>query len=350
MENRGVSGDLLPKLKISRFREQVSRNTVKSVGSGCAGLGSKQMGEKLTRREFIQKAGIVGVTTVGLGLGGMDLLGGLLPEQVEAAGGPVLSIASGSNPEAMVKRAIDGLGGISKFVKRGNSVCIKPNIAWARTPAQAANTNPEVLAAVIKLCKQAGASKITVVDHTCDPSSVAFSMSGAKKVCSDLGVRINAGESHGNYRRINIPHGKILKSDECMNDILEADVFINIPIAKQHGSGIVTGSMKNLMGITWDRGQWHKTDLHQCIADYASAVRPKLVILDAVRVLLTNGPKGPGKTKDVGQVVASTDFVAIDAYAATLIGKSPSEVGHIVHAFALNLGQMNLAKVAMKRV
>jgi uncharacterized protein (DUF362 family) len=303
------------------------------------------MGENLSRREFFKKAGIIGVTTAGIGLGGGQLLN-LFEEEADAAGS-VICVASGSKPDSMTKKAIDGLGGIQRFVKRGNTVCIKANLGWARRPDQAATTNPVVLSTVIKLCKQAGASRVTVVEYTCDPSTPSLEMSEGKAVCSSLGARLVSGDNPSVYRRISIPRGKSLKSDQCMKDVLDSDVFINIPIAKVHGGAVITASMKNLMGISFNRGNWHQKDLHQCIADYSTVVRPHLVILDAVRVLLTNGPKGPGETKDVHQVIAGTDPVAIDAYAAKLLGKKPDEVRHIVFAEALGVGHIN---ASIKRV
>lgn len=302
---------------------------------------------KFTRREFLRRAGIVGAATYGLTLAGDKMLGIL--EEAEAAA-PTLAIASAGSIEARVKKAIDGLGGIGKFVKKGKTVVIKPNIAWARAPEHAANTNPQVLAAVIKLCKQAGAGRITVVDHTCDNWSTAFDLSGAKKVCADNKVRLVSGHNKSIYKSVKIPKGKILKADDCIREVLDADCFINIPVPKVHGATIMTASMKNLMGVNWDRQNWHRKGLDQCIADYSSAVKADLIILDAIRIMLTGGPKGPGKTKDVGHIVAGVDPVAIDAYAAQLLGKDPTKVGHIVAASKLGLGQIDLKKVAQKKV
>ena len=307
------------------------------------------MTEKFDRREFLRRIGIAGITTYGLNLVGGDLFG--LFNEAEAASRHTLAIASGRSPEEMVKRSIDALGGIGKFVKKGNSVVIKPNIAWARTPAQAANTNPKVLSAVIKLCQQAGARRITVVDHTCDNANLAFNLNGARKVCSDTRVRLLAPDNRNMYRRINIPKGKLLKSDECVKDVLDADVFINIPIAKVHSAASITASMKNLMGVNWDRGAWHSSkDLDQCIADFSTAVKPDLIILDAVRVLLTNGPKGPGETKDIGKIAASTDPVAIDSLAATFLGKDPKDIAHIKYAASMGIGEMSMSKLNVKKV
>lgn len=305
------------------------------------------MTDRFTRREFLRRAGIVGVATYGLTFAGDELLGIL--EDAEAAGS-TLSIASSGSIDAKVKKAIDGLGGIGKFVKTGKSVVIKPNIAWARAPEHAANTNPQTLAAVIRLCKQAGAGRITVMDHTCDNWQTAFDLSGAKKVCADNKIRLVSGHSKSLYKAVKIPRGKVLKADECLREVLDADCFINIPVPKVHGASGMTASMKNLMGTNWDRQQWHRRNLDQCIADYASAVKPDLIIVDAVRIMLTGGPKGPGKTKDVGQIIAATDPVAADAYAAKLLGKDPAKVGHIVAASKLGLGQIDLGKVAQKKV
>lgn len=307
------------------------------------------MTDRFNRREFLRRAGVAGIGACGFTLVGDEILGFL--DEAEAASKSTLSIASSGSPEALVKRAIDGLGGIGKFVKRGNSVVIKPNLAWARTPAQAANTNPGVITALIKLCKSAGASRITVLDHTCDNGTAAFEVNGIKPAVAGTGARLVSADKKFMYRRINIPKGKILKADDCVKEILDADAWINVPIAKVHGSTAITASMKNLMGTMWDRQAWHSSsDLDQCIADYSTAVKPTLIVLDAIRIMLTRGPKGPGKTKDVGQVIASTDPVAIDSYAATLLGKKPGDIAHIRYASALGVGQMDLAKVTMKRV
>lgn len=307
------------------------------------------MTNRLSRREFLRRAGVVSAATCGFTLVGEEILGFLAG--AEAASKSTLSIASSGSPEVLVQKAVDGLGGIGKFVKRGNSVLIKPNLAWARTPEQAANTNPKLITALIKMCQKAGASRITVLDHTCDNGTAAFEVNGAKESVAGTGARLISADKKYMYRRINIPKGKILKSDDCAKDILDADVFINVPIAKVHGSTTITASMKNLMGANWDRQAWHSSsDLDQCIADFSTEVKPNLIILDAIRIMLTRGPKGPGNTKDVGQVIASTDPVAIDAYAAQLLGKTPGDIAHIRYAASMGLGQMDLKKIALKRV
>lgn len=303
------------------------------------------MSDKLSRREFLKKSAL----TAGIAAVGMSGINLISPETALAAP-PVLGIGTKGTPAEKLEKAVGLVGGIGKYVKKGNSVVIKPNFAWERTPEQAANTNPDLVEALIKMCQRAGASRVTVVEHTCDRDSAAvFRISGAAAAVKKAGGRLISADKQTMYRKISIPRGKVLKSDECVRDILDADVFINVPIAKVHGAATVTASMKNLMGANWDRGNWHGKDLHQCIADYSTAVKPHLIVLDAIRILTTNGPKGPGEVKNTGEVIAGTDPVAIDAYAVKLLGKNIKDVRYIGYAQALGLGVSDLSKVKVVR-
>jgi len=164
------------------------------------------------------------------------------------------------------------------------------------------------------------------------------------------GAEAISAHDQRDYVKFSIPQGKVLTSDDVIREILEADVLINVPIAKVHGGAVITAAMKNWMGAVWNRQYWHQAGLQQCIADFSTALRADLIILDANRVLLTNGPKGPGQTKDVGEVVAAFDPVATDAYAATLLGLRPQDVPHVELAYQAGVGEMDLAKVQMKHV
>lgn len=305
--------------------------------------------DKISRREFLRKAGILGVGVLGVSIFGDKILGMLSPAEA-APSGSYMAIARKGNEKQLVINAINALGGMSKFVKKGQSVCIKPNLGWDRPPEGAANVNPIVLRTVIELCEKAGASKITVVEHTCDNADRCFSSSGALNAVRGTKAKLISADQESYYSEIPIPKGKSLKKALVLKDILRSDVYINMPVCKVHGGGVITASMKNLMGAVWDRGYWHRSDLHQCIADCASAVVADLIILDAFNILLTNGPKGPGEVKRANQIVAGTDPVAIDTYAAKLLGIDPNSVGHIKMASKLGLGQMNLTKVKTKLV
>ena len=198
---------------------------------------------------------------------------------------------------------------------------IKANIAWARTPEQACTNNPELFMALIKMCYQAGAKPVAVWDHTCDNYQFCFPI-GYERVTQKAGADIFSGHGRNVYKPVDVPKGKKLKKAEVIRDILETDVFINFPIPKQHFATELTLGLKNFIGIVWDMEQLRRIDLHQCIADLSTIRRPDLVVMDAIRILTTNGPKGPGKTEDIGEVITSTDIVAADAYAATFF-KNP---------------------------
>lgn len=306
------------------------------------------MGEKYSRREFLKRTGIAGAAVYGTGLG---LFGAIDEAEAAAAATSTMAIASKGTPGELVRKAVNALGGMKKFVKKGNTVLIKPNIAWAQTPETAATTNPQVIEELVKMCKEAGAGRITILDHTCDSAATAFQACGVNDVAKRTGARLVSADRQNMYRPISIPKGVILKEDTCAKEILDADVFINVPITKVHGGGKITASMKNLMGANWDRGVWHRSrDLEQCIADYSSAVKPDLIILDAYRALMTGGPRGPGEIKNAGQVVAGTDPVAIDTYAAQILGKDPNDIKQLTAAVKLGVGQMDLTKLKVLKV
>ena len=306
---------------------------------------------KITRRQFIKRA----TASVGLPLftSALPFYGSLAHGAEESD----LVIAKDGSPSQLLKAAMAPLGGMSRFVKKGQRVVIKANIAWARTPDQACTNNPELFSAVIKMCYEAGAKRVAVWDHTCDNYQFTFARSGLKEAAQKAGADIFSGHGRNVYKQLDIPRGKKLKTAEFLRDVLEADVFINLPLPKQHFATELTLGLKNLMGIVWDMEQLHKIDLHQCIADINTIRKPDLVIMDAIRILTTNGPKGPGKTVDIGEVIASTDIVAADAYAAPLFkhpktGKpfKPEEIRFVKNAYELGLGQIDLSKVRVKKV
>lgn len=260
-----------------------------------------------------------------------------------------LAVGSGDDPAKNARAAIDALGGMGKLVRKGDFVVVKPNIAWNRPPDSAATTNPQVVAEIVRMCKEAGAEKVLVIDHIIDrPAEAVLGFTGIQSAAEKAGAEVASAQNESDYRSVTIPKGKILKSDTCIKDILKADVFINVPIAKTHSSTKLTLGMKNLMGCNFDRQGWHQSEsLDQCIADYSTAVRPDLIILDATRILLTNGPKGPGETRDVKKVIAGVDPVAVDAFGATLFGMKPEDIGHIRLANEMDLGEIDLKKIKM---
>jgi len=265
---------------------------------------------------------------------------------------PDLIVVKGGEPEAMVRKALDMLGGMGRFVKKGDNVIIKPNIGPSvRAYEYAATTNPWVIAAVARLCFEAGAGRVRVMDKPFGGTAEdGYARSGIKALVEDAGGEMEI-MSRFKFVATDIPNGKDIKKWDIYEDILKADVLINIPIAKQHGASRLTLGMKNLMGTITNAQMFH-INLHQRIADLATRVRPALTIIDAVRILTANGPTG-GNLKDVKKLdtlIAGTDIVAVDSYATSLFGLKPEDVPHIINAARMGLGASDLGQLNIKEI
>jgi len=258
----------------------------------------------------------------------------------------------GGEPEVMFDKAIASLGGMKNFVKKNQKVVIKPNIGWDVKPELAANTNPKLVARIIKHCFDAGAKDVYVFDHTCDNWNRCYSNSGIERAVKDAGGKIVSGESESYYHQVDVKKGKRLTSSKVHELILESDVFINVPILKHHGGGRITVGMKNLMGVVWDRRYWHQNDLHQCIADFATFKKPDLNIVDAYLVMKKNGPRGVSQDDvlTLKSQIISTDIVAADAAAAKLFGIELADVPYINYADELKVGRKDLSKLNINRI
>ena len=299
--------------------------------------------ERISRRDFLMKTGQLGLTCVGLGLFSAPHM--LKAAEKTGVAVPDVAVARGDDPSANTMEAIKALGGIERFVKKGNRVAIKPNPITPSGPEVAANTNPRVVEAVVKMCMAAGVSEVVVVSHD---GLRNFEGNGIMEAATGAGARVVAAMTRDLYQSVPVLRGKIMREVEIVREILDADVFINMPIVKHHAGAVVTLSMKNLMGINWDRRFLHQNGLQQCIADLSTVVKTDLIVMDATRILLTNGPSGPGQTRDEKAVIAGTDPVAIDTYGTTLLGRNPNNIGHIQYAYELGVGEMDLSKMRIK--
>jgi uncharacterized protein (DUF362 family) len=262
---------------------------------------------------------------------------------------PDLASVTGADYRGIVKKAISLLGGMEGFVKPGNSVVVKPNIGWDRSPEQAANTHPLVVKTLIELALEAGAKEVRVFDYTCNEKRRCYINSGMKDAIASLKTR-KAKLIHIDERKfvpVDIVAGLSLTRWEIYKDALTADTYINVPVAKHHGLSRLTLGLKNSMGVIGgNRGRLHH-DLGQKLADLATVIRPTLTVVDATRMLMKNGPQG-GRLTDVQKkdtVIATVDPVAADAFATTLFGLRPEEISSTVAAHRMGLGQMDLAKV-----
>jgi uncharacterized protein (DUF362 family) len=286
---------------------------------------------RFTRREILQMSatGAAAATTVGLAallhdrqVSRAATLAKIKDHRVALPpGANQMVIVKGESAAANVRKAVEALGGISVFVKKGEKVFIKPNVGWNRTPDQAANTNPEIVAEVVRLVKAAGASVVWVGDVPVNTADRCFEHSGIKKAVGEAGGTLVMPDAN-NFRDVEVG-GKVLRTAGVLYPFVEADKIINLPIVKQHSLTGATLSMKNWYGAL---GGMHRVSLHQqihrAIVDLAAMVKPTLTIMDATRILTGNGPSG-GSLDDVKKLdllAASADEVALDAWGITLLG------------------------------
>lgn len=331
---------------------------------------------KATRRKFVEIAG------------GTALLGGLygltyieheefakpkgIRAPVKAAPTTPDIVCVEGNPESygdITERAINELGGIEKFVKKGDKVVITPNMGWMRTPEQAAATHPDVLRRLVQLCERAGASRITCIDYTLDDWKLAFEICGANKAVLGTKAKLLSPTEITMYKAVDIPSavpkmtadGLVYDPKHHFNqidqhlphDIIEADCFIVNPVVKDHEAAVITIAMKKLMGCIWNRKDYHRYGLHDCIAELNMFVKPTLIVTDATRALQTRGPKGPGDVTTPHKVVAGIDPVALDSYCCqflTVKGITPDQVNHLVLANSLGRGQIDTSQLNIREV
>jgi uncharacterized protein (DUF362 family) len=262
---------------------------------------------------------------------------------------PHLTVVQGGEPRALVQRALADLGGIGRFVSRQDVVVLKPNIAWDRTPEQAANTNPEVVAEVARQCWQAGAKRVIVTDVSCNEPRRCFQRSGIQAAAQAEGAEVILPDPEL-YREVDLG-GVVLKSWPVFTPFLEADKIINLPIAKHHGLVGVTLGMKNWYGILGGQRNRLHQQIHQSLADLANFMLPTVTLMDGYRILIRNGPTG-GNLEDVvlkKTMVAGTDPVALDAYVAKAWWNlDPEHLPYLQMAAARGLGTVEYDKLPVK--
>jgi uncharacterized protein (DUF362 family) len=265
---------------------------------------------------------------------------------------PDLVAVQNAEPDVMFDKAIEAIGGITEVVKEDQVVVIKPNIAWDRPPEAGANTNPVLVRRIVEQCLQAGAKKVYVFDHTCHDPKKSYETSGLKEAAEFAGATIVFANDEKYYHVVDIPKASVLKSTKVHELITECDVLINVPVLKHHSGAGLTVAMKNLMGVVWDRGYYHKSGLHQCISDFCHYRRPDLNIVDAYRITTDNGPQRarPEDVKIRKSLLLSRDIVAVDAAAAKLFGSEPNTVRYIQLAHDSGIGSMQLEKLNIKRI
>ncbi len=269
-----------------------------------------------------------------------------------SAGPPDLVVARGGEPEELVRQAMLALGGMRRFVQPGYNVIIKPNICVAyHTYEYAATTNPWVVGTLVKLCREAGAARVRVMDSPFGGTpEEAYLRSGIQEQVQAAGGEMEIMSSF-KYLTTDIPEGRDLRQWDFYDEVLNADLVIDVPIAKHHNLAKLTLAMKNLMGVISRRSAMHR-NLGQRLADLSSLVRPGLVVVDAVRILMDNGPTG-GNLDDVRKldtVIATADIVAADSYAATLFGRQPLDLDYVRAGTEMGLGRSDLGNLRIEEL
>jgi len=310
---------------------------------------------KLTRRQFVRLLAAAGLGTTLVSCGGGKPLAQEETQQdtVTPPGEQAyLAVARGSDPRAITRAAVAAVGGIERFVKSGDDVIVKPNICVDyRTYEYGATTNPDVVAVLVELCLEAGAKRVRVMDTPFGggPKS-AYARSGIADAVAAAGGVMEV-MNRNKFKMTDIPDGRDITSWSVYQDVLTADVMIDVPIAKHHSLARLSLAGKNLLGVIQNPNKMH-ANLDQRVADLVSLVRPALTVVDAVRTLMKHGPTG-GNLNDVRQrdtVIVSHDIVAADAYAATLFDLVGEDIGYIKAAAEIGLGTLDLQAIKIKEI
>lgn len=307
------------------------------------------MDKKITRRDFLKTGLTLGAATAFTMIGGKAER---LFAQDQGNRVPDLVAVRNGMPDAMFDRAIEAIGEMTRFVKRGNTVVVKPNIAWYGGPETGANTNPLLVKRIIVHCFQAGARRVYVFDHSVSYWKSTYSQSGIEQAAREAGASVVPANSSHYYQKVRIPGASMLKSVDVHELIPDCDVLINVPVLKHHSSTRVTIAMKNLLGVIWDRQFYHRNGLHQCIAEFCLFRKPDLNVVDAYRVIMRYGPSR-AREEDIElkkTLLLSPDIVAVDTAASLIHGTRPQDINFIKYAAEENIGTMDLDSIKIERI
>jgi len=314
------------------------------------------MAKKIGRREFIRTGATLGASVVVGGHLVNKIPGGLWAAPAAAA--VDVAVVQGADYAAMTVKAVDLLGGMGAFVSKGAKVALLPNV---QSKHPGTFTKPEILRAVIKMCKQAGAKEVACLSQL---GQTNWNDTGLAKVIQEEGAELKLiPKDEASFKAVPIPGAAVFNEARIMNALYDYDLFINMPITKDHAGNKFTGTMKNMMGLNFqpvNRAQFHKPNwtsdpsaiehLENCVVDLNFAVKPALNIVDATEIIKTNGPMGPGELIKPGRIIAGVDRVAVDSYCSTLLGFKGEDIIAIRNAAKRNLGEIDLKKVKLQEV
>ncbi len=293
-----------------------------------------------TRRRFLRAA----AAGLAWGMAGRPIPASAAPDYD-------LVVISG-DPAAATRKALEALGGMSRFVQKGQRVVLKPNMSFATPPERASTTHPMVVATVAQACMDAGAERVVALDFPLYKTDLCLQRSGIQDACKSIrGVYVLGLDERKFFREVKVPQGKVLDRVEVLKEVLDCQVLINLPQAKSHSTTGVSLGIKNLMGVIWNRWSFHTWyNINYALADLMTVIRPQLTLLDATRALVTGGPGGPGEVQRPNLVIAGTDPVAVDSYGVTVApwyGQQfkGRQVEHLLAAHQRGLGKIDLEQL-----
>jgi len=324
-------------------------------------------GEDVSRREFLLRLGLTTALIAGTGLAARKLwqpkhfvpgfekevglqLRSYAPEVSKVL--PSLAIAHGTGHEQTIRAAMDALGGMGRFIKKGDIVMIKPNVAFDRPPALAATTHPDALRAVAKLVREAGAAKVLIADNPINSPTGCFLKSGLTAVASEMNLDLMYPEA-SSFAPLQL-EGEILKHWTFFHEPFKtATKVIGLAPCKDHNLCHASMTTKNWYGLLGGRRNQFHQHIHSIVSDFALMMKPTLVILDGMNVLMSNGPTG-GRLSDVkpmNTIVAGTDMVAVDSYGYShLLERDIAELTYLHKAQERGLGNLNWEQTLHKEV
>lgn len=302
------------------------------------------------RRDFIRHSALTGASA--LAMPNLFLASKTRAVPPDAGFADLVAIRGGE-PGIMFDKAMEAFGGIQRFVSKGQTVVVKPNIGWPREPETGANTNPDLVKRIVECCVDAGAKKVYVLDHGVGPrNAVCYEKSGIEAAAKDAGGIATPAGDEKYYQTVEIAGAARLKATKVHELVLECDVLVNVPVLKHHEGARASIAMKNLMGVVWDRVAYHRQGLHECISDFCLYKKPQLNVVDAYRVTMDNGPQR-ARPEDVltkKMLLVSTDMVAVDAAGVKILGAGAEDAKHISLGHEKKIGNMNLGELNIRRI
>ncbi len=302
--------------------------------------------ETSSRRSFV-KMGVAGTTAAIAVSSKTEAV-----EAVEVVNKVDVWVLHGTDNRKLMQKAMGIIQENGWFGQNVKTVALKVNAAWARTPEEGANTHPDLVDVFIESAKKGGVKEILIPEHPCNNAKIAFKRSGIQPVAKGHKCKmVDLKTQQKSFREVQIPEGRKLKSTEVASEFLDADAVVNMPVAKHHSGATLTMAMKNWMGAVKDRRYWHRNDLHQCIADFSSFMKPTWTIIDATRCMMDSGPQGPAKELKVPNLlIVSKDQVAADAYASSIFHDSPYAIKYLKYAEEMGIGVVDQARMNIHKI